>query len=187
MPSQLGIDPPPTIWQAALATAAATTFFDPVQIGACQYVDAALGDNNPVEYVEAEAKQLWSPGADLTPTVKCILSVGTGHPWTIAIPHKATKLPKALVKIMTATEDTQNKFSQRWLHDGDLGRNRYFRLNVRGGLDDVGLANYEKVDRISAATTRYFNERAQQQVVKNMAQNLAAKLIGQVDHSCRSA
>jgi hypothetical protein len=187
MPSQLGIDPPPTIWQAALATAAATSFFDPVQIGACQYIDSALGDNNPIAHVEAEAKQLWSPRADLNPTVKCILSVGTGHPWTVAIPHNAAKFARALVRIMTATEEAHDNFAQRWLHDGSLGRNRYFRLNVRGGLDDVGLAEYERVDVISAATTRYFNERERQQVVENLAENLATKLVGQVDHSSTRA
>ena len=178
MPSQLGIEPPPTIWQAALATAAATSFFDPVQIGACQYVDGALGDNNPIAHVEAEAKQLWSPHADLTPAVKCILSVGTGHPWTTAIPHNIARFAEALVAIATATEEANDNFAKRWLHDGCLGRNRYFRLNVRGGLDNVRLAQYERVDVIRAATTRYFNERETQQRVGNLAENLAAKLVG---------
>lgn len=44
-----------TILEAALATSAATGFFDPVRIGARQYVDGALGANKPVEQVEREA------------------------------------------------------------------------------------------------------------------------------------
>lgn len=178
MPSQLGIEPPPTIWQAALATCAATSFFDPVQIGDCQYVDGAFGDNNPIMHVEAEAKQLWSPRTDLTPTIKCILSIGTGHPWTVPIPRNVAKFVDALVKITAATEETHDKFSQRWLQDGDLGRNKYFRLNVRGGLDNVGLAEYKRVNVITAATTRFFNERERGQVVENLAENLAAKVVG---------
>ncbi|KAK8142430.1 hypothetical protein G3M48_008773 [Beauveria asiatica] len=50
-----------TILDAALATSAATRFFDPVRIGARQFVDGALGANNPVEQVEREA-------VDRTPT-----------------------------------------------------------------------------------------------------------------------
>jgi predicted acylesterase/phospholipase RssA len=39
---------PATIREAALATSAATGYFDPVSIGARQFVDGALGANNPV-------------------------------------------------------------------------------------------------------------------------------------------
>ncbi|MBE3041170.1 patatin-like phospholipase family protein, partial [Candidatus Bathyarchaeota archaeon] len=46
---------PCTICEAALATSAATGFFDAVQIGARRYADGALGANNPVEQVEGEA------------------------------------------------------------------------------------------------------------------------------------
>lgn len=38
-----------TIWEAALATSAATGFFMPVKIGDCMYGDGALGANNPAE------------------------------------------------------------------------------------------------------------------------------------------
>ena len=44
-----------TICQAALATSAATTFFDPVSIGARTFADGVLGANNPVDEVEGEA------------------------------------------------------------------------------------------------------------------------------------
>jgi predicted acylesterase/phospholipase RssA len=44
-----------TICEAALATTAATGFFQPVSIGARQFADAALGANNPIDEVEGEA------------------------------------------------------------------------------------------------------------------------------------
>jgi predicted acylesterase/phospholipase RssA len=40
------------IYDAALATSAVTSFFGPVSIGARQFVDGALGADNPVDEVE---------------------------------------------------------------------------------------------------------------------------------------
>ena len=42
----------------ALATSAATGFFDPVSIGARRFVDGALGANNPVDEVEEDASNI---------------------------------------------------------------------------------------------------------------------------------
>ena len=44
-----------TICQAALAILAATSFFEPVHIGARKFVNGALKANNPVIKVEGEA------------------------------------------------------------------------------------------------------------------------------------
>src|SRR5688572_2215858 len=61
-----------TICEAALATFATTKFFDPVSIGARNFVDGALGANNPVDQVEWEASNIWCPETgDLKPLVKC--------------------------------------------------------------------------------------------------------------------
>jgi hypothetical protein len=73
----------PTICQAALATSAATQFFDPVEIGARVFVDGALGANNPIDEVENEASDIWFPESgtsDLQANVSCFLSIGTGDP-----------------------------------------------------------------------------------------------------------
>lgn len=45
---------PATIYQAALATSAATIFFDPVSIGDRSFADGGLGANNPVDEVEGK-------------------------------------------------------------------------------------------------------------------------------------
>jgi predicted acylesterase/phospholipase RssA len=45
---------PATIYQAALATSAATTFFEPAIIGNRTFADGGLGANNPVNEVEGE-------------------------------------------------------------------------------------------------------------------------------------
>ncbi|OCK87825.1 uncharacterized protein K441DRAFT_682333 [Cenococcum geophilum 1.58] len=76
-----GLDVKVTICDAALATSAATGFFDPVTIGARQFVDGALGANNPIGEVEAEASKIWcSDRSELKPLVKCFVSIGTGNP-----------------------------------------------------------------------------------------------------------
>ena len=49
---------PATIGEAALAMSAATGFFDPVSIRARQFIDGALGANNPVNKVEGEAANI---------------------------------------------------------------------------------------------------------------------------------
>lgn len=60
-----------TICQAALATSAATTFFDSVSIGDRTFTDGGLGANNPVDEVEGEASNIWCPETgDLKPLVK---------------------------------------------------------------------------------------------------------------------
>lgn len=128
LPDEFDIDA--TICDAALATSAATGFFDPVSIGARRFVDGALGANNPVDEAEEEASNIWcSDSRDLKPLVKCFVSIGTGHPSKKAIEDNMLKfLSKTLVRITTETENTERKFMARWAHHFD--KKRHFRFNV---------------------------------------------------------
>jgi predicted acylesterase/phospholipase RssA len=137
-PTKLYPSIPATICDAALATSAATGFFDPVSIGARRFVDGALGANNPVDEVEEEASNIWcSESRALQPLVKCFISIGTGHPGKKAIEDNMLKfLSKTLVGIATETENTERKFIARWAQHFDT--KRYFRFNVEQGLQDVG-------------------------------------------------
>lgn len=47
------------IWEAARATSAASTFFDPITIGNIRYVDGALQDNNPIFKADEESRGTW--------------------------------------------------------------------------------------------------------------------------------
>lgn len=129
-----------TILQAALATSAATTFFDPVTIGARKFADGGLGANNPVDEVEGEASNIWcSNTGDLKPLVKCFVSIGTGNPGKKAVEYNMLKfLSGTLVELATQTENTEKKFIAKWRQHFD--EKRYFRFNVDQGLQDVGLA-----------------------------------------------
>ncbi|KAH6649430.1 acyl transferase/acyl hydrolase/lysophospholipase [Chaetomium tenue] len=165
---------PCTICEAALATSAASGFFDPVQIGARHYIDAALGANNPVEQVEAEASDLWCrETGELKPLVKCFISIGVGNPGKKPINDRLDKFFKTLVDITTETESTAARFIKRWRQQYDEGR--FFRFNVEQGLQDVGLQEYDKRGVIETATDQYMAETVQESRVRECVQNLKAK------------
>lgn len=164
-----------TICEAALATSAATGFFDTVQIGARRYVDGALGANNPVRQVESEAATLWRRGhGDVKPLVKCFVSIGTGNPGKKPIEDRVDKfISNTLVDMVTETEKTAASFIESWQEHYDNGR--FFRFNVNQGLQDVGLAEHEKRGVIEVATEQYMTETEQQSRVRACVQNLRQK------------
>lgn len=164
-----------TICEAALATSAATGFFDPVSVGARYFVDGALGANNPVDEVEGEASVIWCPDTgNLKPLVKCFISIGTGSPGKRVIEDNVFKFfSTTLVGISTETEETERKFIARWAEHFD--KKRFFRFNVEQGLQNVGLDEYRERGRIEAATHEYLGHQNQKFQVRDCAQNLRQK------------
>ena len=164
-----------TICQAALATSAATTFFEPVRIGNRTFADGGLGANNPVDEVEGEASNIWcTDTGNLKPLVKCFISIGTGNPGKKAFKRSIISfLAETLVEIATETENTERKFMARWA--GHFDENRYFRFNVDQGLQDVGLDEYEKLGPLEAATSGYISHPALKFRVRDCVQNLRLK------------
>jgi hypothetical protein len=140
-----------------------------------QFVDGALGANNPVDEVEGEAANIWSPGVgDLKPLVKCFVSIGTGHPGKKALEDNIVKfLSKSLVGIATETEETERKFIARWAKHYD--EKRFFRFNVDQGLQDVGLAEYKEQGKMEAVTDEYLRHQAQKFRVRDCVENLQLK------------
>jgi patatin-like phospholipase/acyl hydrolase len=67
------------IWEAARATSAAPLFFKRVAIGEVglqeEYVDGALGCNNPVNQVIEESGLIYGKER----TIDCVVSIGTGQ------------------------------------------------------------------------------------------------------------
>ena len=170
---------PATICEAALATSAATSYFDPVSIGASRYVDGAWGYNNPVLEVEAEAQDLWCPDdgtsnvEDLKSLVKCFISIGTGPPPKLGIPNNPINLGRKLQSLPTDTEPANKNFQDRWRRA--LIDKRFFRFDVPQGLQDVGLAAHEKQGVIIRLTSGYMDEREQQTKLHDCAENLMRK------------
>ena len=143
----------------------ATTFFEPVSIGA----------NNPVDEVEGEASDIWcSETGNLKPFVKCFVSIGTGNPGKKAMESNLFKLvSKTLPELTTGTEETEKEFINRWREH--YGNKRYYRFNVAQGLQDIGLAEYKEHGRIEAATESYLDHQAVRFQVRNCIQNLESK------------
>lgn len=173
LPDELNIHA--TICQAALATSAATTFFDPVSIGNRSFADGGLGANNPVEEVEGEASNIWCPTTrDLKPLVKCFISIGTGSPSKKAFKESMVKfLSETVVDIATQTDNTEKKFIARWAKQFD--EKRYFRFNVLNGLQNVGLHEYKMAGTIESATEDYLTHVAQKFRVGDCIHNLGQK------------
>ncbi len=64
------------VWEACRATSAATSFFDPVTIGPYdeEFVDGALGSNNPVYALWVQAQDLWGTER-LQQDLGCLVSI----------------------------------------------------------------------------------------------------------------
>ncbi|KAI9688258.1 MAG: hypothetical protein M1822_001764 [Bathelium mastoideum] len=164
-----------TICEAALATSAATGYFDPVSIGTRKFVDGALGANNPVDEVEGEAANIWGHGTgDSKRLVKCFVSIGTGHPGKKALKKTVWGfLTKSLVGIATQTEETERKMIERWAQQYD--EKRFFRFNVDQGLQDVDLAEYKKQGWMEEVTDEYLTHQDRKFRVRDCVLNLEQK------------
>lgn len=138
------------IWEAARATSAAATFFDPITVGLHSYVDGATGCNNPVEEVLHEAFSIWP---NSLPRIHCIVSIGTGVPGPRDFGDDLVDVLMTLKTISTETEETAKRFGRNHTLLGLNGR--YFRFNVIHGLETVRLDEHEKVKEIEAAADRY--------------------------------
>lgn len=166
-----------TIWQAARATSAATSFFDSITIGegyaGREYVDGAMGVNNPLDEVWIEAQDIWTPDqSKLESMVKCVVSIGTGNPGTSPIGDKPWTIAETLKDIATQTEHTERVFAMK--HQDLLNQERrYYRFNVDYGLQNVGLEEYKRQGDIIDATAKYLDDH---QVIRNDLRDCAAIL-----------
>ncbi|KAL9128122.1 MAG: hypothetical protein Q9217_003143 [Psora testacea] len=151
------------IWEAARATSAASSFFDPIKIGPFdeEFV-GAVGVNNPVAQLWNEAKYIWSH-EPLEDNIKCLVSIGTGVLSLTPYGTSLLEIAQTLKAIATETEKTAESFHRAHteLDDG----NRYFRFNVQHGLENIGLEDTTQKNKIIAATSRYV---AQESVMRQM-------------------
>jgi len=161
-----------TVWQACRATAAATTFFDPISIGPYgeEFVDGALVENNPVYTLWNQAQDVW--GADqLQNRLQCLVSIGTGVSNLAPIHDDVLRIGATLKGLATETEKTAQRFHKDKATLANTGR--YYRFNVDRGLEGVGLQESRKKNEIAAATRLYVQSQAASQQIKACAERLA--------------
>lgn len=161
-----------TIWQAARATSAASTFFEPVQIGPDQesFIDGATGANNPVFHVWGEASDIWNSRGGLEQNLQCMISIGTGIPTVEAFGRSLVMIASTLKSMATETESTADAFIR--LHTRLHTEHRYFRFNVLSGLEQVSLEDASRRYQIVAATRRYLAAEENRKQLELCAENL---------------
>ena len=154
------------IWEAARATSAASTFFEPVEIGPLGeiFVDGALRRNNPIREADRESKDLW-PGSE-----RLIISIGTGSAPGGAVTGSLTALAQRLKDIVTDSEQTSQDFEAE--NEAMIKNDRLFRFNVYHGLADVGLEEHKAVNRIAAHTNSYLTHPQVTRQVNTCVQSL---------------
>ncbi|KAJ5811278.1 hypothetical protein N7474_007579, partial [Penicillium riverlandense] len=140
------------IWQACRATSAATSFFDPITIGPFEeeFVDGALGENNPVYALWNQAQDVW--GDQPWGKIQCLVSIGTGIPTLKPVRDEILGIWSTLKELATETEKTAEQFRRDKSSLDEQGR--YYRFNVDHGLEHVGLEESKKKKEIAAATSR---------------------------------
>ncbi|KAJ5460999.1 uncharacterized protein N7458_002551 [Penicillium daleae] len=161
------------IWQACRATSAATSFFDPITIGPFneEFVDGALGANNPVYALWNQAQDVW--GDRLWGGLKCLVSIGTGMPTLNPVRDDVLGIWTTLKELATETEKTGEQFRRDKSSLDDEGR--YYRFNVDHGLEHIGLEESKKKKEMAAATSRYIGLQAVFKQMKACANNLAGR------------
>lgn len=164
-----------TIVEAAMATMATITLFDPVEITDQLYSDGATGANNPVNEVWDEAKYLWRDSGQLLDLVSCFMSIGTGDPGLSQVGGNKSEYEKTLAKFAIETEDKARVFSQ---HNSVLLQRpepRYYRFNIQQGLQGIGQDELKNKGRVQAATKRYLSDQMQRDNVELCAKTLRGK------------
>ena len=163
-----------TIWQAARATSAATSFFEPIEIENEEFVDGATPANNPITELWSEAYDIFSDSGDsgwaLDENVACVVSVGTGVPAIRPFGDDPLQIGAKLVKIATDTEKRAEDFARH--HPHLFKKGRYFRFNVNRGLENIGLEDESKLKDIISATRCYL----QSEQIRRLLVQCAARL-----------
>jgi len=148
------------VWQCARATAAATTFFEPITISNEQFLDGALGANNPVQVLAKEARNIWGTGEKwrLEDNLRCLVSIGTGVPSIEEFGKSIPQVADSLVKIATDCDDVHQAFMADHPEMCKQGEARlYYRFSVPRGMGDIGLESTEKIGAIIATTRLYLS------------------------------
>ena len=175
-------DPAPcSIWQAARATTAASSFFEsiniPIRAGGikAELVDAGLGFNNPTEQAFNEAIRIWGRSRP----IGCLLSIGTGHLKIIGL-NGLTRIStlynvaKACAAIATDCEKTHENVLKLVNTSIQFRNSSYTRFNVDQGMQDVGLEEWDMMSRVVTHTHNYLSKGEVQEKKRKCVENIMA-------------
>ena len=148
------------IWQVARATTAATGYFKPMTIADIDFVDGALGCNNPTWEAWNEVCQMHNGNRD---AVRMLLSIGTGQSEVTRIGRghvgRLLQAGKAAVGVLTGTEEIHNKMTEIAKDHANL---KYKRFSVPKSLGvgqlRMDLWNDNVRQQIEERTTEYLDQ-----------------------------
>jgi hypothetical protein len=163
---------PMAVWQAARATTAAPSFFEPLPFeNTTTLRDGALRNNNPIMEVMGEIEtEFGYRDSDIS----CMVSIGTGVSKTEFFHDDLVSVAKACAKIATDTEATETLFRSIYATPGKPLHERYFRLEVDQGLQDMGMEEWKSMHTIWSVTTAYLNNSIRQDMLGKCAALLGA-------------
>lgn len=160
------------IWEACRATSAATTFFDPIEIGPYnqKFADGAVAYNNPIQLVYREAETLWPSKI----REAMLISIGTGSAPSPALEGNLLSVVKVLKDIVMQTESTADDFFSDHLHM--TNKELLYRFNVYHGLAEIGLEEFKEKRRIADATHAYLTAGETRQRWRKCVQKLGLEV-----------
>lgn len=141
------------IWEAIRATSAAPRVFKPITIGGIEWVDAALGFNDPGPEVLDEARKIW-PGRE----IGAFLSLGAGKRSPVENKRRyglVRSFTNTLNAMKSITTDTQRAIAYL---NRELGPDVLFRFSVDEGLGDIHIAKWQMLKDFEARTNKYLDK-----------------------------
>ncbi|PHH54951.1 Vegetative incompatibility protein HET-E-1 [Ceratocystis fimbriata CBS 114723] len=136
-------------WEAARATSAAKTLFDPIKLGrdGIEFIDASYGYNNPCEALISEAERQF-PGRTIM-----ILSIGAGLSDVVEISDSRSSVLEGLRKIAAMSKAVDLRLKWKYKSHGV-----YHRFNVDIGLREEKVLDCQIFDNIAAHTLNCLKE-----------------------------
>ena len=119
-----------------------------------------------------EAQLIWGPEL-LESRIKYLISMGTGIPSLKPFGDSALHIGRTLLAIAMETERTAESFRRDKTHLDDTGR--YHRFNVTRGLENIGLEESKKRNKIAAATRQYVGSQDVLRRMQKCADNMAGR------------
>lgn len=157
---------PCTIWEAARATSAAPTFFDPIKFSNdVIFRDGAFRNNNPIFALIDEVKIEF--GAR---DISVIVSLGTGLSKSIELGKGLLSVAEACSRIALDTEAQADRFVETYCDVGGQYRDKYFRFDVPNGIQGVGIEEWKKYDTMWVNTLDHLHKAGERERLKACAE-----------------
>ena len=167
------------IWQIAIATAAAPTFFDPANIEDQVFADGGITANNPTQEALRDMDSLHNSNlSDI-----CVVSIGSGLITERRFPRYMSKAPEtayaknwkiffdAASQIVGQTESTHRTVNDL-LEQSEAS---YFRFNIPG-VKDIRLDEWQKSELTANLTRQHLQHLEVQRMLNDCASVLVRRL-----------